>query len=170
MPWFLDFLYCFGSKDGRDRDSTRFSCFRAEKTLRDVKAGLDIDALNRSGRRYQLCYTLKSVDPKPESNKPDDLVNKAWRIRSAVVYHQFDVEKATQLWILGDPLQGFRDLIQEHLHEDKIHSNRYTNFAQSLKSSLDAHILYAQWATEPWIWHVQSSEEIIDRIVSILGY
>ena len=93
------------------------------------------------------------------------MIDKTWRIRSAVVYHQFDIQKGTQLWIIGDPLQGIHDLIQEHIHEDKNHSARYGTFAQCFKSSLDTHLLYAQWATEEWRWHVQSSEEIIDKIV-----
>lgn len=163
MPCFLDFLYTFGPKNGDERESTRFSGFRTEKEFRSVNPALEISALNRSGRRYQVCYTLKSVALKSVDER--SMISKTWRIRSAVIYHQFDIQNGTQLWIIGDPLQGIHDLVQEHVHEKKDHSARYGTCAQSFDSSLAMILHYAQWATEEWRWHVQSSEEIVDKIV-----
>lgn len=164
MPCFLDFLYIFGSKNGDKRESTRFSSFRTEKTFQNIHTALEIAPLRRSGKRYQLCYTLKSVTLK--SVDKGSMINKTWRVRSAAIYHQFDVQFGTQLWIIGDPLEGIQDLVREHVHEHKNHSARYGTAAQSFSSSLNMVLHYAQWATEEWRWHVESSEEIVYNIVS----
>ncbi|KAK0729526.1 hypothetical protein B0H67DRAFT_559020 [Lasiosphaeris hirsuta] len=165
MPCFPDFLYTFGAKNGDDREITRFSGFRTEKTFRNANAAMEIPALNRSGKTYQLCYTLKSVSLKPVTDGHlDPIINKAWRIRSAVIYHRFDIEYGTQLWIIGDPLEGIHEVVQEHIHEKKIHSARFGTTAQSFNTSLEMVLHYAQWATEEWRWHVQSSEDILEKI------
>ena len=70
-----------------------------------------------------MCYTLKAIGLK-ESYK-EDLVNMTWRIRPAIVHHQFDVQKGTQLWLIGDPLNGVHDIIREHVHEERKHGHRY---------------------------------------------
>ncbi|KAK3392809.1 hypothetical protein B0H63DRAFT_2043 [Podospora didyma] len=163
-PCLLDFLYCYGHADGTETESARFSGLRTEKTLRGSNPALNIPALNRSGRRYQMCYTLKGVDLKTADATGKAIIDKTWRTRPALIHHQFDIEKGTQLWIIGDPLQGIQNLITEHIHEKKSHAARYGTFAQSFKSSLDSHLLYAQWACEGWRWHVQSLEEIFDKI------
>ncbi|KAK1751005.1 hypothetical protein QBC47DRAFT_351783 [Echria macrotheca] len=162
FPSVLDFLYTFGPKNGGERESTHFSGFRTEKTFRNIQPALEIPALGRSGKRYQLCCTLKSVALKSVDEKA--MINKTWRVRSAVIYHQFDIEKGTQLWILGDPLLGIHKLVQEHIHEQKNHSARFGTFEQAFNSSLQMMLHYAQWATEEWRWHIQSYEEIVDKI------
>ncbi|KAK0743530.1 hypothetical protein B0T18DRAFT_439395 [Schizothecium vesticola] len=151
MPCFPDFLYSFGPKNGEERESSRFSGFRTEKTLQSIKPALVIPALNRSGKRYQLCCTLKST-------------SRVWRIRSAVVYHQFDVDCGTQLWIIGDPIQGIQELVREHIHEKKNHKDKFDTPLQSFKTSLQMLLHYLQWATEDWRWRVQSAEEELQEI------
>jgi len=39
---------------------------------------------------------------------------------------------------------------------------------QSFKTSLDAHLLNCRWATEGWLEHIQSLEEIVDNLTSHL--
>ncbi|KAK5659158.1 hypothetical protein OQA88_1248 [Cercophora sp. LCS_1] len=162
MPCFLDFLYTFGPKNAEERESTRFSGFRTEKTFRNTMPSMDIPALRRSGKRYQLCYTLKSIALKSEDDSSP--INKTWRVRSAVFYHQFDIQYGTQLWIIGDPLQGIHDLVQEHIHEKKDQSARFGTPSQAFNTSLEMIVHYCRWASEEWRWHVQSSEEIVEKI------
>lgn len=57
MPSFLDFVFAYGS-DYRKREA-RLSVFRSESTLFS-KAYL-VDDLERSDKRFQICYNLKSL-------------------------------------------------------------------------------------------------------------
>lgn len=164
MPYFPDFLYSFGPKNGEERESSRFSGFRTEKTLQKIKPELVLPALNRSGKRYQLCCTLKSTSRVDLGSGPSAV--KIWRIRSAVVYHQFDIDCGTQLWIIGDPIQGIQDLVREHIHEQKNHKDKFGSALQSFNTTLQMLLYYSQWATEDWRWRVQSAEEELQKIVS----
>ena len=83
-----------------------------------------------------------------------------------MIYHQFDIEYGTQLWIIGDPLQGIHELVQEHLHEKKNHADKFASPLQSFKTSLQMLLHYSQRATEDWRWRVQSAEEELEKIVS----
>jgi len=167
MPYFPDFLYTYGPRNGNERESTRFSGFRTEKTLDNVKPALDIPTLNRSGKRYQICCTLKSTSrPAPEAGSDASKTPQTWRVRSAVIYHQFDIEYGTQFWIVGDPLQSLHELIQEHVHDKKSHGERFKTPLQSFKTSLEMLLHFFQWATDEWRWRVQFSEERVERIVS----
>lgn len=163
MPSVLDFLYVFGARRGDDSE-IRFGGFRAEKTLTNPEPALVIDALGRSGQRFQLCYNLKSV--LVQDRTPADDQKPKWMIRQATVHHQLDVVTGNQLWIMGDPKAYLFKLMREHLHGQKDHSQKFGSFAQSFASSLDIHVAYAQWASEGWRWYIRSLDEDIQRLVS----
>ncbi|OHE90944.1 hypothetical protein CORC01_13753 [Colletotrichum orchidophilum] len=161
MPQFLDFLYIYGSPHGEDKN-LRFSGFRTEKVLINPAPGTCIPDMGRSGRRFQICYNLKTVGLKFE--QPGQEVNKVWKIRQAAIHHQFDVGSGVQNWILGDPHAVVKGLIQELFPEKRNHSSRFGTTEQSLLSSLEVHLVLARWATSGWRWNVQSLEEIIDNL------
>jgi hypothetical protein len=107
MPAYLDFMFVFGSQS--DANDLRFSGFREQVQLKPHPACLSIPGLGRSGRHYQLCYNLKSVYRKKQSHENVKLDE--WSIRQAAVYHQFDVEHGTTLWIVT---KGGRDLLDRY--------------------------------------------------------
>lgn len=80
-----------------------------------------------------------------------------------MIYHQFDIENGKQLWIIGDPLHGIHELIQEHLHEKKNHADKFETPLQSFQTSLKMLLHCSQWATEDWRWRVQSAEEELQK-------
>ncbi|KXH26373.1 hypothetical protein CNYM01_05261 [Colletotrichum nymphaeae SA-01] len=161
MPQFLDFLYVYGSPHGEDRN-LRFSGFRTEKVLMNPVPGTCIPDMGRSGRRFQICYNLKTVGLKFE--QPGQQVNKVWKIRQAAVHHQFDLGSGVQNWICGDPHAVVKGLVQDMYHEKRDHSSKFGTVEQSLLSSLEIHLALARWATSEWRWNVQSLEEIIDNM------
>ena len=60
MPGYLDFISVFGIQS-RPRD-LRFSGFHEQTMLSNSRQGqMELD-LGRSGRQYQLCYNLKTVE------------------------------------------------------------------------------------------------------------
>lgn len=154
-PHFLDFLYAYASPHAEDRE-LHFSGFRTEKTLINPVSGTKVPELGRSGRRFQLCYNLKTAAPKPGGN---------WKIRQAAFHHQFDVGQATQLWIIGDPHAALKDRIGELYCDKNTYDTSFSTLEQAFRSSLETHIAFAQWATSEWRWNVRFLEQGAEDLV-----
>ncbi|KAK1977648.1 hypothetical protein LZ30DRAFT_251940 [Colletotrichum cereale] len=149
MPQFSDFLHVYASHHGRDRE-LRFSGFRTDKVLENPVNGTVIPELGRSGRRYQLCFNLKTVSLKGHGD---------WKIRQAVLHHQFDLGQGTQLWIIGDPHATLKDRIAGLFPERKTYPTSFSTVQEGFGSSLEVHLDFAQWATSDWRWHILYLEE-----------
>ncbi|KAJ9151304.1 Fungal specific transcription factor domain-containing protein [Pleurostoma richardsiae] len=163
-PTFLEFLYVFGTPFGEDRE-VRYSGFRTEKVLTNPDPGNVLPQLNRSGRRYQVCYNLKAVALKDEDKK--GVINKTWKVRQAAVHHQLDLGDAGgQLWMVGDPHCALKDQVQLLYPEFDDHRESFRTSERAFESSLDVHLLFCRWSTEEWRAHIQSLEEITDNLTS----
>jgi hypothetical protein len=163
MPQYLDFLFVYGSLHGEDRE-VRYSGFRTESTLVNPVPGTIIPDIDRTGRRYQICYNLKTVALKRNTGDDEDGPKK-WKVRQAAIYHQFDVGTGTQLWMMGDPHAALKERISDVYHEDDYFPSSFASLEQALKSSLEIHLVYGTWATGEWRWHVRSLEDTIDKKV-----
>ncbi|KAF4841954.1 hypothetical protein CGCSCA4_v009097 [Colletotrichum siamense] len=157
MPPYLDFLYAYGSSHGQDKE-LHFSGFKTEKTLTNPVAGSDVPELGRSGRKYQMCYNLKTAAPKQDNN---------WKIRQAAVHHQFDVGKGTQLWIVADPHAEIKERVGELYRDNHAYPTSFSTMEQGFKSSMDVHFIYAQWATTNWRWNLRFLEENADQLTLV---
>jgi hypothetical protein len=96
MPAYLDFMLVFGAQS--DPKDLRFSGFREHVNLKHTSDELPVPVLGRSGRTYQICYNLKSSQFKRKSD--EDITLDQWSIRQSAIYHAFDVESGTTLWIV----------------------------------------------------------------------
>lgn len=163
MPSYLDFMLVFGAQS--DPKDLRFSGFREQIRLKTPTSHSAIPALGRSGRHYQLCYNLKSVQKKKKSE--ESITLDEWSIRQTAVYHQFDVDAGTSLWIVT---KGGDDLLQQWEEltgpsgrpEDK----QYRTANLAFGSCLSTHLLFCHWSTEDWRWYSQWLEEVLDHVVS----
>ncbi|KAK1969387.1 hypothetical protein LY78DRAFT_745174 [Colletotrichum sublineola] len=144
MPQFSDFLLVYASQHGRDRE-LRFSGFRTDKVLANPIKGTIIPQLGRSGRRYQICFNLKTVALKKYGE---------WKIRQAVLHHQLDLGQGTQLWIIGDPHATLKDRIAGLFSDRNTYPTSFSTVQEGFKSSLEVHLDFAQWATSEWRWHI----------------
>lgn len=158
MPCYLDFMSVFGrSKSARE---LRFSGFRAQTLLKNPAPDSAIPDLGRSGRHFQMCYNLKGVARVPHGK------SMLWSIRQAAVYHQFDIEKGTALWIVTKGNLEIKDRIKALTGKDgRTEDRAFDTPEQCLKSSLAVHLLHCHWSTEDWRWYVQFLEEQIDAEV-----
>lgn len=163
MPNFLDYLYVFGGKHGEDRER-RFSAFRSENDCLTPDPNLRIPALNRTGKRFQMCYNLKTINLKSTKETEDGDVED-WKIRQAAFHHQFDVEAMTQLWIVAEPQRDFRTLIADRFHEERNHRAKFESFEQAFETSLGVHLACARWANEEWRWYIHYLERLVDESV-----
>lgn len=163
MPNFLDYLYVFGGRHGEDRER-RFSAFRSENDCLTPHPNLKIPALNRTGKRFQICYNLKTINLKSAVNTDNGDIED-WKIRQAAFHHQFDVEAVTQLWIVAEPQREFRQLVGDQFHEGRDHGGKFASFAQAFKTSLDVHLACGRWANEKWRWCIHYLERMVDEMV-----
>ena len=159
MPAYLDFMFVFGAQS--DPKDLRFSSFRQQVLMKDSATGLPMPNLGHSGRHFQLCYNLKGVTFKRENQESIKL--NEWSIRQAAIYHQFDVEFGTTLWIVTkgrlDIQQRYKELTgPDGRPEDK----SFCTTEECFRSSLGAHLLYCHWSTEDWRWYVRWLESVID--------
>lgn len=152
----------YGSPSAEDRE-LRFSGFRSEINLQNPEKGTIIDDLRRSGRRYQLCYNLKTVVLKSSDQKGP--VAGLWKIRQAAVHHQLDIGSGTQLWLFGDPHAAIKERISEIVNDQRNHRGKFETIPASFKSSLDVHLGIARWSTGGWRQHILSLEETIENLV-----
>ncbi|KAK2061269.1 hypothetical protein LY76DRAFT_673542 [Colletotrichum caudatum] len=149
MPQFSDFLHVYASRHGEDRE-LRFSGFRTDRVLANPVNGTVIPELGRSGRRYQLCFNLKTAAPKERGD---------WKIRQAVLHHQFDLGQGTQLWVIGDPHAALKSRIAGLFREGNTYPSSFSTVREGFRSSLEVHLDFAQWATSEWRWHILYLEE-----------
>lgn len=155
---FLEFLDVYGSPSAVDRE-LRFSSFRTETCLADADPGNVIDGLRRSGRRYQMCYNLKSVAFKKGNEQ-------LWKIRQSAFHHQLDVGSGTQLWIFGDPHAAIKERIGNSVSDQRNHLSKFDTVAHSFKTSLDVHLDIGRWSMTGWRRYIAFLEERVEELVS----
>ncbi|EUC28208.1 hypothetical protein COCCADRAFT_109750 [Bipolaris zeicola 26-R-13] len=160
MPVYLDFMLVFGGQT--DAIDPRFSGFREQIRLRNPRSGHGVPELNRSGKLFQLSYNLKGVHLKKRDH--ENIKLNVWSIRDAAIYHKFDVEYGTTLWIVTkggkDILERYADLTKPDGRPEDI---KYDNPTACFRSTLVTHLLYCHWATEDWRWYIVWLERVIHQ-------
>lgn len=165
MPELLDFVHIFGESD--NAKELNFSAFREKDTLSATSSTVQYPScLSRSGRGFELCYNLKTVDCK---ENPKDMHKAEWATHHLAVYHKFDVETGKALWVY---IQGSLDMegrIREITGPDgRSDVQDFSGPAKSFTSSLNMHIMLAQRASESWRWYVHWLESKCEMETSLL--
>ncbi|KIW66742.1 hypothetical protein PV04_06042 [Phialophora macrospora] len=160
MPRYLEFLFLFGQR-AMPHD-LRYSGFREQTSLELSAAGQYLPELRRSGKHYQICYNLKSVGC---SSHPDTaLMHQQWSIRHAAIYHQFDIEFGTTLWIITKGDLVLKENVQDVTGPDGRPEDRaFRTPEEAFRASLPIHALFAHWATNDWRWYMQWLEDSVDK-------
>lgn len=142
MPVYLDFMLVFGAQS--DAKDLRFSGFREQIRLKVQPSRHVIPELGRSGRLFQLCYNLKGVQAKKQSN--ENIKLDEWSIRQAAIFHQFDVEHGTTLWIVT---KGGKDILNRYKEltgpDGRPGDKTFTDTEACFRSSLSTHLLICHW-------------------------
>lgn len=139
MPAYLDFMLVFGAHS--DANDLRFSGFREQVQIKSAPSLCSMPTLGRSGRHYQLCYNLKSVHLNNESD--ENIKLNEWSIRQAAIYHQFDVEQGTSLWIVTKGGDDLLDRYEELIGPDgRPEEKQFQDPAACMRSSLSTHLLF----------------------------
>ncbi|KFY09750.1 hypothetical protein V492_05364 [Pseudogymnoascus sp. VKM F-4246] len=158
MPDYLDFLFPFGLQS--EQRDFRFSAFREQTLLKSPACGPAVPGLRRSGRQIQLSFNLKGVHCSSGAEVPTR--EKIWSPRQAAVYHQFDMELGTTLWILTKGNLELKTRIQDMTGtHGRLEDKSYGAVSQCLISSLAVHLLLCQWSCGDWRWYILWLEEVI---------
>ena len=152
LPSFLDFLFPFGHQ--QYAQDFHFAGFKYEDRFSDVDNGLRIPELGWSGRDYQFCYNLRSIEPsKGEPEWP-------WSIRQSAMYHSFDVETGRANWI---NLKG-NELLKRRIRSatgspGPSETSCSGTVDRAFVSTLAIHLVMCEWSGENWRWYVNFLEE-----------
>jgi hypothetical protein len=160
MPQFLDFVYPFGEQV-RPEDF-HFSAFRENHRFNKTDCTAQIPELSRSGRQYEMCFNLRSVET--ATGTPE------WpfTIRQTAVYHSFDIISRRTVWIIVKGNHLMRDRIRENMRtsdsteEKDIH--RFDLLAESFCASLGIHLILCDWARGEWRWYIKFLENQFQEI------
>lgn len=151
LPTFLEFLFAFGEQ--LYAVDFQFSGFREDTRLETAFQRDSIPELGRSGQDYQICYNLKTFEPKQGLDWP-------WSSRQTVVFHTFDVQSGNASWIAIKANNIIRDRLKEvsntRLAKD---SNTYRNVPKKFANTLACHLVVVEWSGENWRGYLNFIEE-----------
>lgn len=135
----LDQLLSYGY---REYEQDFSACgFRAEVRISPKDKGLVLPELGRSGRNFQICYTLRTMER-------DKL---KWKMRQTSTYHSFDVVSGNAFWLILKADTKMRDRIRASIEESKSKQMApYGTSSQCLKSAMASHLIMCDWAGENW--------------------
>jgi hypothetical protein len=159
MPGFLDFVFPFGEQEyAKD---FHFSNFIAENQFCndvDLNVARRIPELGRSGRMFQMCFNLRSVE-KTTHSTPEW----PWSIRQTAVYHSFDIETGRTVWIVvKGNLEIRKRVLDATTRGSSSQREGITNFGDlgsALGASLNVQLILCDWAKENWRWYINFLEE-----------
>ncbi|ETS77789.1 hypothetical protein PFICI_09851 [Pestalotiopsis fici W106-1] len=165
-PDFFDFLDAYGAPLAINTE-LRFNAFRTEIYLADPEPGAILPELGRSGRHYQINYSLKSVNRK-EWMKESQPGRSLWQIRQTAIHHQLDVGSGAQFWMFADPHGALRDRITDVFPDQPNHGQKLDSLSASFKTSLEIQLHLVRWSTEGWQLYIKHLEETVAQVISRL--
>ena len=162
MPQYLNFMSVFSMSPEKDDMSfggrdLRFVGFQVQNAL--CRNSMAIPGLERSGRRFQMCYNLKTAVKRSESS---------WSIKQAAFHHQFDIETGNALWIsTKGGLEDIKGKVESLTGSSgRLEDRSFGDALECFISSLAVHLMYCHWSTEGWCLCIQHIEREVEREVS----
>jgi hypothetical protein len=159
MPNFLDFLGVF-QRHEKPRH-IRFSSFRDQDLVSSNQPNLmELLKLGRSGRQYQICYNLKSVE---------QFENK-WSVRQAAAHHQFDFKNGNTLWMFAQghwDLQGQLNAMISPTWVPGDRGLKFDSIQDCFRSTFTIHQMFIEWSNRKWKEYLASIEDDVEALVSI---
>lgn len=116
--------------------------FWARQSLSNSTAGIEASDHGRSGRQYEMAFGLKGVERRKETQP---LQMHEWSVRSATIYHKFDILHGSSLWLLGkaEGTSHIRCDESRKYGRDE-HNSSHNSPAGSYVANLAIHLLLAQ--------------------------
>lgn len=155
---FLKLLDVYRGTWDDDRE-LRPSIIRTSTVPNEPHPATIVRHLGRSGRRYQMCSSLKvpatRLGPRGEF----------YKIRQVALHHQFDIHSGVQLWIICDPHGLVKGQIQSYIPKRGA-AEMFLGMQRSLRSSLDIHLELFEWLVEEWGTYIMALQGDVHELVS----
>lgn len=148
-PVFLDALFSFGAKVTGDDDPYFNLCHQQDN---DASFGKYIPCLKaRLLTRVELCYLLRSYEKHNRST-----LKNAWSLRQMAVYHKYDRQTATSVWIIIQPFKRCKLALWKELAK-----------APCRSQNLYLHALLISLTLQDWRWYLNDRRQFIRQFVSL---
>ncbi|KAI4256438.1 MAG: hypothetical protein L6R42_006224 [Xanthoria sp. 1 TBL-2021] len=149
MPEYIDFLLSFGER--HTADDFYSPGFRQRTYLASTQHGQGTVPGVAETRRFQICYSLKSVEPSDTDE---------WSIRQCAIHHTFDLTTSQTTWTV---VKG-NDLMKRRIesatgHGGSLQAVNFHTIDREFEVSLRTHLIFCDWSTEHWRWYINSLEE-----------
>lgn len=149
MPEYIDFLLSFGER--HTADDFYSPGFRQRTYLASTQHGQGTVPSVAETRRFQICYSLKSVEPSDTDE---------WSIRQCAIQHTFDLTTGQMTWTV---VKG-NDLMKRRIesatgHGGSLQTVNFHTIDRAFEVSLRTHLIFCDWSTEHWRWYINSLEE-----------
>lgn len=154
-------MILFGQREGSS--DLNYRSFWHKLSFGLPVTALEISSLGRSGRHYEMCFNLKGVEETKLADPDIEDVNK-WSIRHAAVYHKFDVNTGKAVWYITQAGHRLRQCIKDATNDPQ--RREATSFDEptvAYRSSLEAHLILSQWASQSWWTYLQDLETALEE-------
>lgn len=152
MPEFVDLILPLGE---RIMAQDFFSnSFYQHTRLSDNARGLVVPERAWSGRDFQICYSLKSVE------RSEVQTDWPWSVRHCATHHAFDIENVRSTWIV---VKGNRVLKDRITSATSVRAppefSSYDNIENAFAAALSTHMIIVDWSAENWRWYINFLED-----------
>ncbi|KAL8909098.1 MAG: hypothetical protein Q9207_000432 [Kuettlingeria erythrocarpa] len=152
MPEFVDLILPLGERImAQDFFSNGFY---QHTRLSDDARGLVVPERAWSGRDFQICYSLKSVE------RSEVQTDWPWSVRHCATHHAFDIENVRSTWIVvkGNPILKERITSATSARAPPEFSS-YDNIENAFAAALSTHMIIVDWSAENWRWYINFLED-----------
>jgi hypothetical protein len=150
-PIFLDALFAFGAKVTGDDDPYFNLCHQ-----QDNDAGFGKHVLYMKVRwlsSVELCYLLRSYEKHNRST-----LKNPWSLRQMAVYHKYDRQTATSVWIFIQPFKRCKLALWKEFPRTRCSSPK-----------LYLHTLLISLTLRDWRWYLNDRRQFVSQFVSFLS-
>ena len=149
MPEYIDFVLSFGER--HIADDFYSPGFRQRTYLTSPHYGSGNLPSVVGAKRFQICYTLKSVEPSDTDG---------WSIRQCAIHHTFDLTTGQIAWAV---VKG-NDLIKRRIESaagdgGSLQAVNFHTIDRAFEASLRTHLFFCDWSIEHWRWYLNSLEK-----------
>lgn len=152
MPEFVDLLLPLGERIiAQDFFS---NSFYQHTRLSEHAYGLQIPERARSGRDFQVCYSLKSIE------RSEVQTDWPWSIRHCATHHAFDISNVRSSWMIVKGNRGLQNRITSATsgRGPPVFSS-YDRNEKAFAASLSTHLIMIDCSAENWRWYINFLEE-----------
>jgi hypothetical protein len=154
-PAFLHFIQALGKRQQLHTRTTDTVGFGSTSDITATGLYLNIPIIKRSGRCIKLCYSFLA----PELRDGEDSAQ--WPMRQCAVYHTFDLQYQTSVWIVVKA----NERVSERIRSTQAPGRPLIK--TPISGALAVHSVITSWACEHWHSYISWLEQCSDVLPAL---